>query len=148
MKAEAPQAETPRPRRRQCVGGGGRGQPGVERGVEAGDRGHCGQRDTDRLDPGQCTGLVQRGQVGQRADPGHHVVVDRRGRSEPVPAVHDPVPGRADAGQPAQECPQAGVVRTAVPGGQVRRRHHLIRRGEHAQLEAARPGVDHQDAGH
>ena len=47
---------------------------------------------------------------------------------------------------PVQEATQAGVVR-AVPRGPVRGRGHRVRRVEHAQLEAARPGVDHKDAG-
>src|SRR6202008_5009398 len=49
---------------------------------------------------------------------------------------------------PAQETLEAGVVRAAVPGGQVERGGDRVAGVEHAQLEAARPGVDHQHAGH
>ena len=59
------------------------------------------------------------GAVREYVHAGHDVVIDRRGRGEPVPAVHHPVPGadqvRARAGRAVQD---AGDDRLAAAVGE------------------------------
>ncbi len=149
VKAVPPQAEALGPFAGQGVGWlRPRRHAGMKRRVEAGNGGQPGQRGLRGLDPGQGPRLVQRRQVGQVRDSRDHRLIDDRGADEPAAPMHHPVAGRVKAGLGTQELAEVGVVGAAVPGVDVQRRDGLVRRAEHAELEAARPGVDDEDAGH
>jgi hypothetical protein len=60
--------------------------------------------------------------------------------------VHHPVTDGIDR-KAAQELAELGVLGPAVPLIEIKGRGDLVGRAEHAELEAARPGVDDKDAG-
>ena len=108
------------PLRRHRVRGRGGRDRGVERGVEAGHRGHVraaprGTASSASSDFGWCSG-ASAVSVGQRAP---HVVVDHDRVAERGAAVHDPVPDRVRArGQsprvrPPDRRPGVGCPRSA-----------------------------------
>src|SRR5205807_6634164 len=96
----------------QRIGGGRLRQRGVVCGVEDGDLRYPRNGVPGRLDAGHPDRVVQRGELGQRADRGQHLVVDDDRRVEPGAAVHDPVPDRVDAAEPVEDL----VHRRAVVG--------------------------------
>ncbi len=148
VKAVPSQAEALRPGLRHSVGSSFGRQPGVERGIEAGDRRHARHRGRGRLDAGQCPRLVQRCQVGQLGDSRRDRVVEHRRPGVAAAAVHDPVTDRVGAGLAAQEVTEITVAWTAVPRIEVKPGGDLVSRAKHADLETARSGIDDQDACH
>ena len=96
-------------------------------------RPHRGQR-------GERLRLVQRRQRGQLLQGAGDLVVDHRRRAEALAAVHDPVAGRVGV----TERVERGA--DVVAGRQVARAEQLVAVAEQPQLEAARAGVDDQDA--
>ena len=109
-------------------------------GTSGQDRVHRGQR-RERLR------LVERGEVGERPQVRLDLVVEEDRPAVPRPAVDDPVadrPERAEAGDGLGDGRRVG---RPARGRQVGRRDDVVGRVEDAQLEAARPGVDDEDAG-
>src|SRR6266581_2768392 len=82
------------------------------------------------------------------SDLGGDRLVDDGGAGKRSTAMHHPVTHRVNAGQPAEELPELPGVRAAVPGVHLELGGDLVTVAEHAQLEAAGSGVDHQNAGH
>ena len=122
----------------------------MERRVERRHRGQVGQQLAHGADGGDGPRVVQRRQVGDRVEVVDHLVVEPDRLAEPRATVHHPVPDRVEAGplrasRVGQERAQRiEVTGTVPPLDGVRGDHALV--VEHAQLEAARSGVDDQDA--
>ena len=108
----------------------------MERGIEAGHRGHPGQLRGDRVERGQGLGLVQRGQVGQVRQLLPHRVVDPDRAGEGRPAVHDPMANHIGLRPVPQDAGQPGSVEPVRPGGQVGAALDGVGGIEQAQLQA------------
>src|SRR5439155_15794566 len=72
--------------------------------------------------------------------------VDERGGVEPIATVHHAVARGVDALESADERGDVGVAGVAVPALDVAVGQDGVVRAEQAQLEAARTGVDDEDA--
>ncbi len=106
---------------------------------------HVGQRPLDRCHRRQRLRLVQRGEVGQRAQP----APARRRRSdrrrERGATVYDPVADGVNVTERGELGAHGSGVRLAARCRQVGAAGHLVRSVEDPQLEAAGAGVDHEN---
>ena len=88
---------------------------------------------------------MQGGEVAQPAQPGEDVVADPYGLDVAFAAVDDPMPDRVDGAQIAHRGGNLlGVDRRPGSGQLLSAAEPVV--VEHAQLEAARTGIDHEHA--
>ena len=122
-----------------------RGNARVERGVEAGDRRDPGQHPADELQCAERLRLVERCKVAERVQSPQHAVVDPHRPDELVAAVNDAVADRVDRAALFDRLTD-GVLLGAAPRRRevLRHRHGVV--VEDGQLQAARTGVDDEDA--
>ena len=117
----------------------------VKGGVEAGDLLEVGPQPLQGADGGGGGPVVERGEVGQLIETGLHLPSKADRLAELGPPVNHPVPGsphlRRAGQEPGQHRPHAGraLSRQALIG------QHRVVTVEHPELQAARPGVDHED---
>ena len=117
----------------------------MERGVEAGDGRNIGQDCVDELERAERLRLVERCEVGERVDPPKDSVVDPHRADELVAAVDDTVADRVDGSEPLHRLAHRLLLGAAARDRQVLRRHQGVV-VEDRQLQAARAGVDDEDA--
>ncbi len=149
MEAVAPQAEPCAPGGGQRVGRGGLRQVRVERGVETGDRGDIRQQGAHGVDGCERACLVYWRKVSELGKRRDNAVVDQDRGGEAVATVYHPVAdgtGIGGAAEAINECDKFLARRLAVPWLHVQRRFDAVTRAEQAQLQAARTGVNDQDA--
>ena len=117
----------------------------MERGVEAGDGGNVRQNRADELERAKRLRLMERSQVGERFQPPQDPVVDPHRPDELVAAVHDAVADRVDRPAPFHRLAHRVRLGAAARHRQALRRHQRVV-VEHRQLQAARTGVDDENA--
>ena len=118
----------------------------MKRGVEARDGRHAGERGAHDVEHRQRGGLVQRRQVGERAQLLLDARVDHDRARELGAAVDDAVAGGVDGAEAGERAPHRRRVGATVFRRQVDARGDAVVGVEDAQLHAARPGVDDEDA--
>ena len=120
------------------------GEGGVEGGVEAGNLRDLGEKVDGLLQGGQRRRVVEWSQIGQAGESVQHGVGDDHAVPEVGPAVNDAVSHcvyrRVLADEPAKTLLGLGLRYRR----QIGRRLGATVAEEHAELEAARPGVDDQ----
>ena len=114
--------------------------------VEAGDLRHGGKDAAHRRDAEQGLGLVERREVGERGDTVGDRVVDQHRVAELGSAVDDPVPDGLDPLHAVERSRDDRRVAGAARRVEVARGDERVVLVEHAQLDAARAGVDGEDA--
>ena len=112
--------------------------------VEARHLGKVWAQGLQRPDGGHRRWVVERGQLGQAVQAVVDVPVEHDGVAEGGTAVHDAVPGDVDVGYGSQRVGEHGPHGGGLGSGQLAVREQRIVGPEHADLEAARPGIDHQ----
>jgi hypothetical protein len=115
----------------------------VKGGVEAGDGGKSRPQAAQGADGRHGGRVVEGGQVGERLQPAGDVVVDQHALAELGSAVYDPVAGGVRLRHAIEKAGKGGP---RVVGRRKVLCREYIGAVEQSQLEAARPGVDDQDA--
>ncbi len=111
----------------------------MERGVEAGDLCDVRRRGPHLSQRGERRRLVQGSQRAQRPQLLEHLVGDDHRIGERRPAVHNPVPDRAELAEPCQIRDRGGDlvrVRPALPRAKVDSCQRDVARPEEPELQA------------
>ena len=107
--------------------------------------GTSGQDPVDELEGAERLRLVERCEVRERVEPPEDAGVDAHRPDELVAAVDDPVPDRVDCPEPPHRLAHRLLLGAAARRGQALRRHQSVV-VEDRQLQAARAGIDDEDA--
>ena len=146
VEAVAAQRPALAPARRQRVGVRGRRQRGVERGVEAGDGRALGQRGRHRVERGERLRLVQRRESTSSRRPSSTAASISTGSRNRSPPWTIRWPTASASPSPSASAWRSSPASSAARGAASSRSTSVRRRRRAGQLEAARAGVDDEDA--